>query len=243
MASSGYSTPTPPVFSREGYAIWAIKMKAYLKAFNLWEVTETGRQPGPLREDPTFAQIKAHSEECAKGFKVLSCMLLFLRIVTVQKKAIHFVRLRFCDILSQSPGRWKFDLYIYTKFRQVIDFENFSSSLASPKFMDFVVQPDDSGHIKFSICPRNDSDDKVAFLNGLEIMEFVTDTRMKFDHFENPSRKCLDLIIGFSVGGVVPISILIILFLFGVRCRKAKLFQAVLVKDEVPPGEEGFTVG
>ncbi|KAF2289245.1 hypothetical protein GH714_032065 [Hevea brasiliensis] len=74
MASSGYSAPTPPVFSGEGYAIWAVKMKAYLKAFDLWEVTETGRQPGPLREDPTLAQIKAHCEECTKGFKALSCI-------------------------------------------------------------------------------------------------------------------------------------------------------------------------
>ncbi|KAF2319990.1 hypothetical protein GH714_021736 [Hevea brasiliensis] len=74
MASSGYSAPTPPVFFGEGYAIWAVKMKAYLKAFDLWEATEIGRQPGPLREDPTLAQIKAHSEECAKGFKALSCI-------------------------------------------------------------------------------------------------------------------------------------------------------------------------
>ncbi|XP_021677807.1 uncharacterized protein LOC110662940 [Hevea brasiliensis] len=43
MASSGYSAPPPPVFFREGYSIWAVKMKAYLKAFDLWEVIETGR--------------------------------------------------------------------------------------------------------------------------------------------------------------------------------------------------------
>ncbi|KAF2305662.1 hypothetical protein GH714_007334 [Hevea brasiliensis] len=41
MASSGYSAPPPPVFSGERYSIWAVKMKAYLKAFDLWEVTET----------------------------------------------------------------------------------------------------------------------------------------------------------------------------------------------------------
>ncbi|KAF2294537.1 hypothetical protein GH714_012356 [Hevea brasiliensis] len=74
MASSGYFAPPPPVFSGEGYSIWSVKMKAYLKAFDLWEVTETRRQPGPLREDPTLAQLKAHSEECAKGFKALSCI-------------------------------------------------------------------------------------------------------------------------------------------------------------------------
>ncbi|KAF2296366.1 hypothetical protein GH714_037585 [Hevea brasiliensis] len=90
MASSGYSAPPPPVFSGEGYSIWAVKMKAYLKTFDLWEVTETGRQPGPLREDPTLAQIKAHSEECAKGFKALSCIhasvseVIFTRIMACE---------------------------------------------------------------------------------------------------------------------------------------------------------------
>ncbi|KAF2324362.1 hypothetical protein GH714_012915 [Hevea brasiliensis] len=95
MASSGYSAPTPPVFSREGYAIWAVKMKAYLKAFDLWEVTETGRQTGPLREDPTLAQIKAHSKECAKGFKALSC-------IHASVSEVIFTRIMACETAKQA---------------------------------------------------------------------------------------------------------------------------------------------
>ncbi|KAF2319032.1 hypothetical protein GH714_012725 [Hevea brasiliensis] len=103
MASSGYSAPPPPVFSGEGYSIWAVKMKAYLKAFDLWEVTETGRQPGPLREDPTLAQIKAHSEECAKGFKALPCIhasvseVIFTRIMACEtaKEAWDLLKAKF----------------------------------------------------------------------------------------------------------------------------------------------------
>uniref|UniRef100_A0A2C9W9C5 DUF4219 domain-containing protein n=1 Tax=Manihot esculenta TaxID=3983 RepID=A0A2C9W9C5_MANES len=72
MASSGYSAPSAPVFSGVGYAIWTMKMKAYLKAFDLLEVTETDSEPTPFRDNPTVAQITAHSEECAKGFKALS---------------------------------------------------------------------------------------------------------------------------------------------------------------------------
>ncbi|XP_058003992.1 uncharacterized protein LOC131180657 [Hevea brasiliensis] len=94
MASSGYSAPPSPVFSGEGYSIWAIKMKPYLKAFDLWEVTETGRQPRPLREDPTLAQIKAHSEECAKGFKALSC-------IHASVSEVIFTRIMACEIAKE----------------------------------------------------------------------------------------------------------------------------------------------
>ncbi|KAF2297158.1 hypothetical protein GH714_018563 [Hevea brasiliensis] len=100
MASSGYSAPPPPVFSGEGYSIWSVKMKAYLKAFDLWEVTETGRQPGPLREDPTLAQLKAHSEECAKGFKALSC-------IHSAVSDVIFTRIMACDTAKQAWDRLK----------------------------------------------------------------------------------------------------------------------------------------
>ncbi|KAF2283878.1 hypothetical protein GH714_016754 [Hevea brasiliensis] len=100
MASSGYSAPPPPVFSGEGYSIWSVKMKAYLKAFDLWEVTETGRQPGPLREDPTLAQLKAHSEECAKGFKALSC-------IHSAVSDVIFTRIMACETAKQAWDRLK----------------------------------------------------------------------------------------------------------------------------------------
>ncbi|KAF2294509.1 hypothetical protein GH714_012082 [Hevea brasiliensis] len=99
MASSGYFAPPPPVFSG-GYSIWSVKMKAYLKAFDLWEVTETGRQPGPLREDPTLAQLKAHSEECAKGFKALSC-------IHSAVSDVIFTRIMACETAKQAWDRLK----------------------------------------------------------------------------------------------------------------------------------------
>ena len=49
-------------------------MKAYLQAFDLWEMVETGRDPSPLRANPTVAQIKQHSKEVAKKFKALSAI-------------------------------------------------------------------------------------------------------------------------------------------------------------------------
>ncbi|XP_022883226.1 uncharacterized protein LOC111399980 [Olea europaea var. sylvestris] len=70
-------------------------MKAYLKAYDLWEIAETGMEPPPLRVNPTIAQLKQHSEEAAKKFKALSCIqsvvsdAIFTRIITCEmaKKA------------------------------------------------------------------------------------------------------------------------------------------------------------
>ena len=47
-------------------------MKTLLKGQNLWETIEFGREPAPLRENPTLAQIKNHEDECARKFKALS---------------------------------------------------------------------------------------------------------------------------------------------------------------------------
>ena len=74
MASSSFSASTPPAFNSENYPIWAVKMKAYLRAFDLWEVTENGTENPPLVPNPTLAQIKSHSEEKAKRFKALTAI-------------------------------------------------------------------------------------------------------------------------------------------------------------------------
>ncbi|KAF2308234.1 hypothetical protein GH714_037895 [Hevea brasiliensis] len=102
--------------------------------------------------------------------------------------------------ISKSPGTLKFDLYIYTKFSWVVDSAEVNgATLAAPFFADYVIESDDSGYINFSIVPNNDSEMKNAFLNGVEIMDFLTNTRMNLGHLGHPS-KHLDLVIGLSVG-------------------------------------------
>ncbi|GKV01273.1 hypothetical protein SLEP1_g13839 [Rubroshorea leprosula] len=61
-------------FNGHNYPIWSVKMKAYLRAFNLWKVVETDQQPPPLRQNPTLAQIKQHTEEVTKRYKALTCI-------------------------------------------------------------------------------------------------------------------------------------------------------------------------
>ena len=73
MDSSVFSSKTP-VFTGSNYGVWAVKMATYLKAFDLWEIVESNKQPTPLNNNPTIAQLKFFNEEKAKGFKALTCI-------------------------------------------------------------------------------------------------------------------------------------------------------------------------
>lgn len=105
MASSSFSTPLPSMFTGENYDFEAAKMKAYLKAYDLWEITESGTEPPPLRANPTIAQLKQHNEEAAKKFKALSCIqyvisdAIFTRIITCEtaKEAWNILQEKFKD--------------------------------------------------------------------------------------------------------------------------------------------------
>lgn len=100
MASTGFSAPLLSAFNGENYNFWAAKMKAYLKAYDLWEITETCIEPPPLRANPTVAQIKQHSEDVAKTFKTLSCIqsaisdAIFTRIMTCETAKEAWDRLK-----------------------------------------------------------------------------------------------------------------------------------------------------
>ncbi|GKV32739.1 hypothetical protein SLEP1_g41324 [Rubroshorea leprosula] len=74
MESGSSFTAKTLVFNGHNYPVGSVKMKAYLRAFNLWEVVETDQQPPPLRQNPTLAQIKQHTEEVTKRYKALTCI-------------------------------------------------------------------------------------------------------------------------------------------------------------------------
>ncbi|KAF2302363.1 hypothetical protein GH714_034947 [Hevea brasiliensis] len=75
-------------------------MKTYLKAFDLWNVVETGEDPPPLRANPTLAQIKNHNEESMKKFKALTC------IQTVVSDSI-FTRIMACETAKEAWDKLK----------------------------------------------------------------------------------------------------------------------------------------
>ncbi|KAG8477850.1 hypothetical protein CXB51_027453 [Gossypium anomalum] len=82
-----FSTPPPPIFTGENYNIWAVKMKTYLQAHDLWSVVLADTEPSPLRANPTIPQIKQHNEDTVKKYKAMSCLqngvsdIIFIRIM------------------------------------------------------------------------------------------------------------------------------------------------------------------
>lgn len=52
----------PHIFNGENYQIWAVKMKSYLEAYDLWKVVMDDKPIQPLSENSTTAEIKLHSE-------------------------------------------------------------------------------------------------------------------------------------------------------------------------------------
>ena len=71
--------------------MWAIKMKAYLKAFNLWEAVEQGgAQVPPLRENATLNDIRKYDELVTRSPKALTCLhsavseVIFIRIMALE---------------------------------------------------------------------------------------------------------------------------------------------------------------
>ena len=75
MASNQFFARSTPVFTGENYQLWAIKMKAYLKALSLWKVVERELNLAPLVQNPTLAQMKKHEEYVARNPKPLTYIM------------------------------------------------------------------------------------------------------------------------------------------------------------------------
>ena len=91
----------------------------------------------------------------------------------VNKNSTYFVRVHFCDIISQDVDGIVFNLSIYNQFIDKIYPYNITRHPATPFHRDYVVDSDDSGYVNISVGPRSKSLNQTAFLNGLEIMEKI----------------------------------------------------------------------
>jgi len=147
----------------------------------------------------------------------------------VSKNAMHFVRVHFCDFLSASPGALlRFNLYIYSNFSLPISPYETTGQLAAPFHVDYVVDSDDSGIMRISIGPRQDSGNHTAFLNGLEIMEIMGELG-KVARTSDPKNKntSVFVVVGSVLGGLVLICILAVVLCLGRRCRKPKVMETL----------------
>ncbi|XP_050913546.1 probable receptor-like protein kinase At5g24010 isoform X2 [Lathyrus oleraceus] len=132
----------------------------------------------------------------------------------------HLVRLHFCDIVSPSLNLLYFDVYInrYSAYKDV-DLSSLTfHMLASPVYVDFIVDSDDSGVIQISVGPSSLSSPirTNAILNGAEIMK-VVNVMDSSSHVAPRKRRLLEVLIGSIVGGVIFLLLVIAVFLV---CRR-----------------------
>ncbi|XP_052486407.1 uncharacterized protein LOC128041111 [Gossypium raimondii] len=106
-----FTPPPPPVFAGENYNIWAVKMRTYLQAHDLWNVVLNDIEPPPLRANPTIAQIRQHNEDCAKKYKAMSCLQSGVSDVI-------FTRIMACDTPKQAWDKLKEEFQGSDKTRQ-----------------------------------------------------------------------------------------------------------------------------
>ncbi|GAV59322.1 DUF4219 domain-containing protein/UBN2 domain-containing protein [Cephalotus follicularis] len=64
----------PPVFDRENYQTWAVRMRAYLEGCDFWEAVEQDYEVALLPDNPTINQIKYYKERTTRKAKAKSCL-------------------------------------------------------------------------------------------------------------------------------------------------------------------------
>ncbi|KAF4400249.1 hypothetical protein G4B88_019458 [Cannabis sativa] len=136
----------------------------------------------------------------------------------------HLVRLHFCDIVSPSLNSLYFSVYIngYSAYRD-LDLSTLTIHLlASPVYMDFVVDSDDSGFMQVSIGPSDLSSPSRAnaILNGAEIMKMLHAVPLQSNG--GVSKKTVWILVGSIVGGVVLLCLVILGIILSFRRRKRR---------------------
>ena len=138
----------------------------------------------------------------------------------VNKNARHLVRVHFCDFLTKAINVNAFRFFIYNSFNPTIDpyYNKTITKSGVPFYYDFVVDSDDSGFLNISISPQEDSMSKIAYLNGLEIMEFLKEPGMELGSLPVQGTQNKKRIIIGSIGGVAIVFISIMGFFWGRKC-------------------------
>ncbi|XP_047264719.1 uncharacterized protein LOC124896889 [Capsicum annuum] len=86
---ANFSSMAPPTFDGESYQIWAVRMRIYLQALDLWEAVENEYEIAPLLDNTMVVQIKTHKERKTRKSKALACLFtaassnIFTRIISL----------------------------------------------------------------------------------------------------------------------------------------------------------------
>ncbi|KAK6144523.1 hypothetical protein DH2020_021343 [Rehmannia glutinosa] len=154
----------------------------------------------------------------------------------------YLIRFHFCDVVSTSANQLVFNVYIDT-FLVAPDLELTTKTLgqlATAYFMDFVTPSIDKNNLSISIGPSPRSSYPDAFLNGLEIMKMNNSKGSLAGASILPSfpgsKKKTGMIVGISVGVLVALIMIGILF-FVQRRRKQERIR--YLKSWVPVSVNG----
>ncbi|CAN0829366.1 Retrovirus-related Pol polyprotein from transposon RE1 [Linum grandiflorum] len=72
MASTSISLPSPTIFNGENYDYWAVRMKAFFMANDLWEIIEDGVDPPKQNGKSTEEDSKRSKAESMKNMKAIT---------------------------------------------------------------------------------------------------------------------------------------------------------------------------
>ncbi|KAG6432844.1 hypothetical protein SASPL_104432 [Salvia splendens] len=141
----------------------------------------------------------------------------------------YLVRLHFCDIVSTSTTDLVFNVYIdtYVVYRDLELALKLNGKLATAFFADFVTPVLTEPNVSVSIGPSASSSYPDAFLNGLEVMKIRNAKDTLAGAFVLPSfpksKKKLGIIVGVSVGVLVALILVGILFFMHRRRKQERL--------------------
>ncbi|GAU12525.1 hypothetical protein TSUD_182380 [Trifolium subterraneum] len=141
--------------------------------------------------------------------------------VPVEKNTDHFLRLHFCDNINLQGLLTTFNINIYDQI--VISKVNNDGYLSTPYYYDFVVPSDGSGLLKVSVVPNKTAAKPNAFLNGLELMKVIESSGpIALDDSDSNSKISLPVVVGSVIGGLVLVSVMVVLFIWICKNRKQK---------------------
>ncbi|XP_009759756.1 receptor-like protein kinase THESEUS 1 [Nicotiana sylvestris] len=130
-------------------------------------------------------------------------------IFTVDPNFMYFIRVHFCDIVSESLNALLFNLYVNDDIALLdIDLSNLAGNLDVPLYKDFVSNSSvNSSMLKVSVGPDTSADYINAIMNGLEIMKISNEARsfngvQSVETFLVLSHKKskIGIILGFALG-------------------------------------------
>lgn len=148
------------------------------------------------------------------------------------------VRVHFCDTQSSSANMLNFSLYIYGNFRKNINpYANGDlSDTGVPFYYDFVVESDHTGFLNVSISLASDNESTIqtfAYLNGLEIMEFMKESHLALQLTKAKNKKILHIIIPL-VSAVCSLFVLMVMVFLGLKWRKGKQVETIISEAMLP---------